>query len=167
MRVWGGDHKIPVTPHGGIAKLYTRIIGVITKILRPNSDRFCSPPCRYLGYVPNDKSAAWPEKWAPLQICICDIPTSWYVCINKKSLCWLGKCLYTVICRPSSLILVYIFYNLHWFNSYLIHTNIETKKLIQSDSNFLSREHMHRPCVSVMRRFRHLQLKSKFRLYWP
>ncbi len=30
MRVWG-DHKISVTPNGGIAKLYTRMIGGITK----------------------------------------------------------------------------------------------------------------------------------------
>ncbi len=29
---YGGDHKIPVTPNGGITKLDTRMIGGITKI---------------------------------------------------------------------------------------------------------------------------------------
>ena len=41
---YGGDHKIPITPNGGIAKLDTRMTGGITKIPQPNSDRFCSPP---------------------------------------------------------------------------------------------------------------------------
>ena len=43
VRVWG-DHKIPVMPNAGITKLDAHMIGGITKIPRPNSDRFFSPP---------------------------------------------------------------------------------------------------------------------------